>query len=94
MGTEGENCPALIRFEKERGGVKKKKTRTEDHFSAARERSKAPLAEQRRREGRCYRRALISFTDECEMASSVVRTRARRYDRVLYPDLLFFSPNS
>lgn len=28
MGTEGENCPALIRC---------KKTRTEDHFSAARE---------------------------------------------------------
>lgn len=92
MGTEGENCPALIRFEKERREKKEeKKTRTEDHFSAARERSKAPLAESRRRERRCYRRPLISFTDECEMASSVVQTCARRYYRVLYSDLLFFS---
>lgn len=51
-------------------------------------RSKAPLAESER-EGRWYRRALISFTDECEMASSVVWTHTRRHYRLLYPDLPF-----
>lgn len=71
--------------------AEKKKTRTEDHFSVAGERSKALLAELGRREGRCYRLALISFTNECEMASSVVRTCARDYYRLPYPDPLFFS---
>lgn len=48
-------------------------------------RSKAVLAESGR-EGRWYHWALISFTDECEMTSSVVWTHTRRHYTLLYFD--------
>lgn len=84
MGTEGENCPALIRC---------KKNSDRRSFRRRSGRSKALLAESGR-EGRWYRRALISFTDECEMTSSVVWTHTRRHYTLLYPDPPFLSHSS
>lgn len=77
MGTEGENCPALIHC--------KKKKSDRRSFQRRSGRSKALLAESWC-EGRWYRRALISFTDECEMTSSVVWTHTRHHYTLLYPD--------
>lgn len=84
MGTEGENCPALIRC--------KKKYLDRRSFLHRTGRSKARLAESGH-EWRCYRRALISFTDKCEMTSSVVCTHTRHHYRPLYADPPF-SPTS
>lgn len=72
--------------------LQKKKKRNSDRRSFRRRsgRSKALLAESGR-EGRWYRRALISFTDECEMTSSVVWTHTRRHYTLLYPDPPFLS---
>lgn len=53
-------------------------------------RSKARLTGSRR-EGRWYHWALISFTDECEMTSSVVWTHTRHHYTLLYPDPPFLS---
>lgn len=75
MGTEGENCPALICC----------KNSDRRSFQRRSGRSKARLAESGR-EGRWYRRALISFTDECEMTSSVVWTHTRHHYTLLNPD--------
>lgn len=75
-------------WERVEGRKKKKKNSDRRSFQCRLGKIKSSAG---RGEGRCYRRALISFTDECEMAPSVVRPRARRHYWLLYPDLLFFS---
>jgi len=75
MGTEGENCPALICC----------KNSDRRSFQCRSGRSKARLAESGH-EGRWYRWSLISFTDGCEMTSSVVWTHTRHHYTLLCAD--------
>lgn len=81
-GQKGENCPALIRCKKK----KEKKELGQKIISVPLGKIKSSAG----REWRCYRLALISFTDECEMTSSVVWTHTRHHYTLLYPDLLHF----